>query len=119
MQNILLKKNKKFQTYQLKSSKGLQVVIKGIDASVEPREIKEALEELGYSTKNVTNIFNKNKVPQPMFRVQLEPNTRKLKKSETHPIYSMKYLLHCRITVHELSRILAHKDVLQTALSMC
>ena len=27
------------------------------------KEIKEALEELGYSTKNVTNIFNKNKVP--------------------------------------------------------
>ena len=29
-------------TYQLKSSKGLQVVIKAIDASVGPREIKEA-----------------------------------------------------------------------------
>ena len=97
----LTEKNKNFYTCQLKISKGLQVVIKGIDASVEPREIKEALEELGYSTKNVTNIFNKNKVPQPMFRVELEPNTRKFKKSETHPIYSMKYLLHRSITVEE------------------
>ena len=69
-------------TYQLKSSKGLQVVIKGIDASVEPREIKEALEKLGNSTKNVTNIFNKNKVPQAMFRIELKPNTRKLKIAE-------------------------------------
>ena len=49
--------------------------------------IKKALEELGHSIKNVTNIFNKTKVPQPMFRVELEPNTRKFKKSETHPIY--------------------------------
>ena len=36
-----------------------------------------------------------------MFRVDMEPNTRKLKKIETHPIYSMKYLLHRCITVEE------------------
>ena len=42
-------------------------------------EVKEALADLGYSIKNVTNIFNKDKEPQPMFRVELEPDSRKLK----------------------------------------
>ena len=36
-----------------------------------------------------------------MFRVELELDTRKLKKSKTHSIYSMKYLLHHLITVEE------------------
>ena len=97
----LTDKNKNFYTYQLKSSKGLKVVLKGIDSCVDPSEIKEALEELGYSTKSVINIFNKQKIPQPMFKVELEPDNRKLKKNETHPIYSIKYLIHRRITVEE------------------
>ena len=36
-----------------------------------------------------------------MYRDELEPDSRKVKKNETHPIYSMKYLLHRRITVEE------------------
>ena len=42
--------HKKFYTYQLKSSKGLQIVIKSIDASLEQKQIKESLEELGYNS---------------------------------------------------------------------
>ena len=48
--------------------------------TLDPREIKDALEELGYSIKSVVNIFNKQKIPQPMFKVELEPDNRKLKK---------------------------------------
>ena len=70
--NYLNEENRSFYTHQLKSSKGLQVIIIGIDSSVESREVKEALEDLGYNIKNVYNIFNKNKQPQPMFRVELE-----------------------------------------------
>ena len=33
--------------------------------------------------------------------MELEPDTRKLKKNQTHPIYSMKYLLHRRIREDE------------------
>ena len=77
---FLTEKNKKFYTYQLKSSKGLKVIFKGVDSCVDPREIKDALEELGYSIKSVVNIFNKQKIPQPMFKVELEPDNRKLKK---------------------------------------
>ena len=63
--------------------------------------VKEALEELGYKIKTVFNIFNKNKVPQPLFKIELEPDNSKLKKNETHPIYSIKYLMHRKITVEE------------------
>ena len=69
---------RKVQNYlkEHKSSKGLQVVITDIDSSVESREVKEALEQLGYNIKNVNTIFNKNKQPLTMFRVELEPDAR-------------------------------------------
>ncbi|GBP10733.1 Nucleic-acid-binding protein from transposon X-element [Eumeta japonica] len=71
-----LDKNKKdYYTYQLKSAKGMQIVLKGIDSCVDPLE--------------------------PMFRVELEPNDIKLKKNEIHPIYDLKFLLHRKITVEE------------------
>jgi len=91
--------NKNFYTYQLKSSKGITVVIKGIDSDVDPNEIKEALGEQGFHAKAVTNIFNKKKEPQPIFRVELLPDSTKLKKNEDHPIYKIQYLLHRRITI--------------------
>lgn len=97
----LTDEKKNFYTYQLKSSKGLMVVVKGIESSVQPEEIKEALEELGYKIKNVVNIFNRDKIPQPMFRVELEPDNRKFKRNETHPIYTLQYLIHRRISVEE------------------
>ena len=99
--HYLNENRKNFYTYQLKSSKGLVIVIKGIESSVETNEIKEALEELGYQIKVVVNIFNRDKIPQPMFRVELEPDDRKLKKNETHPIYSLRYLLNRRVTIEE------------------
>lgn len=95
------KVKKNFYTYQLKSGKGLQVVLKGIDPSVEPEEIKCSLQHNGFKIKSVVNIRNRERVPQPIFRVELEPNDIKLKKNEVHPIYNIKYLLHRRIVVEE------------------
>ena len=46
-------------------------------------------------------VFNKNKPPQAMFWVELEPDTKKLMQSETYSTYLMKYWLHHRITVEE------------------
>ena len=91
--------NKNFYTYQLKSSRGITIVLKGIDSDVDPNEIKDALGDLGFHAKSVTNIFNKNKEPQPMFRVELLPDLVKSKKNEDHPVYKIQYLLHRRITV--------------------
>lgn len=91
-----------YYTYQLKSAKGLLVVIKGIDSSVPADEIKEALESEGYEVKSVHNIINKNKVPQPIFRVEISYNSSRLKKkSDTHPIYGLRYLLNRKIVVEE------------------
>ena len=90
---------KKFYTYQLKSSKGISAVIKGIEPDVDPEEIKEALGDSGFHVKAVINIVNRNKVPQPMFKVDLLANTQILKKNEVHPIYKLQFLLHRRVTV--------------------
>ncbi|XP_017470172.1 PREDICTED: nucleic-acid-binding protein from mobile element jockey-like [Rhagoletis zephyria] len=59
---------KNFYTYQLKSSKGLQVVIKGIESSVPIGDIAHALEKAGFAVKNVVNIINRAKIAQPMFK---------------------------------------------------
>lgn len=92
---------KSFYTYQLKSSKGLQVVLKGIDSCVDPLELKSELEHKGFKVKVVVNIQNREHIPQPLFRVELEPGDLQLKKNEVHPIYNLRYLLHRRITVEQ------------------
>lgn len=63
--------------------------------------MKEALENDGFKVKTVINIINREKLPQPLFRVELEPGDIKLKKGEIHPIYNVKYLLYRRVTVEE------------------
>lgn len=91
-----------YYTYQLKSAKGLIVVIKGIDSSVPTNEIKSALETEGYEVKSIHNILNRDKIPQPLFRVEIAFHVSQLKnKREVHPIYNLKYLLNRRVTVDE------------------
>lgn len=85
---------KTYCTYQLKRAKGLQVVIKGFEPTVTPDEITAAL-------KSVTNILNRNKQPQPLFKVELEPEAKMVKRNEVHPIYKLQLLLHRQITVEE------------------
>jgi len=92
---------KNFYTYQLISSIGLQDVLKGIESDVTPAEITMALQEKGFSAKTVFNILNRDRKPQPLFKVELEPENKPLKKYEVHPIYNLQFLLHRRITVEE------------------
>ena len=99
--NYLTETKKNFYTYQLKSSKGLQVILKGIEPDVTSAEITSALKEKGFHAARVSNIINKNKKPQPLFKVELEPDSKTLKKNEVHPIYKLQLLLHRRITVEE------------------
>lgn len=96
---IDMKKN--FYTYQLKSCRGLAVVVKGIDSDVPPNEVKEALEARGFNVRSVSNILNRGKVPQPMFKVDLFPDALRLKANEVHPIYKVDLLLHRRVVVEE------------------
>lgn len=90
---------KHYYTYQLKSQKGLVVMLKGIESYVDPNDIQAALVEKGFHCKSITNIFNREKVPQPLFRLELEPDNKKVK--EKHAIFALKYLLHRRITIEE------------------
>lgn len=101
LSKYLTENKKNFYTYQLKSSKGLQVVLKGIESDVTPEEITKALQEKGFTAKTVFNILNRDKKPQPLFKVELEPENKPLKKYEVHPIYNLQFLLHRRITVEE------------------
>ncbi|XP_017492099.1 PREDICTED: nucleic-acid-binding protein from mobile element jockey-like, partial [Rhagoletis zephyria] len=64
-------------------------------------KVLEALKEQGFNPKAAVNIFNRNKIPQPMFKVELEPENKPLGKNDVHPIYKLQYLLHRRITVEE------------------
>ncbi len=86
--------NVEYYTYQLKEDKPYCIVIRNIHHSVEPKEIKEALSNEGYETRNVTNIKNwRTKEPLSMFFVDLEP-TENVKK-----IYELEYLLHAKVKV--------------------
>lgn len=88
-----------YYTYQLKSQKGLSVIIKGIEANVNPAEIKEELEQKNFKVKSIINIFNKDKIPQPMFKVEIDLENQKIKGK--HKIYDLKYLLYRRVIVEE------------------
>ncbi|XP_039968600.1 uncharacterized protein LOC120780377 [Bactrocera tryoni] len=67
---FLSNNNKNYYSYQLKSTEGLVVVIKDIESSVDSNDVKEELEECGFSIKSVINIFHRNKVPQPIITVE-------------------------------------------------
>jgi len=49
------------------------VVLKGIGLDVTAKEVIDALKEKRFSAKNVSNIINRKKESQPLFRVELEP----------------------------------------------
>lgn len=101
--------NKHYYTYQLKSARGLSVVIKGLESDTNTDEIKEDLEHQGFKVKNIMNIFNKNKAPQPMFKVELEVEGSKTE-AKNHPIYKLRYVLYRKISVEEPHK---RKSVLQ------
>jgi len=100
------------------------VVLKGIETDVTAKEGIDALKKKGFSAKNVSNIINRKKEPQPLFRVKLEPDSRVWKKKEGHPIYNLQYLLQRRINVeepqkrHKLSGVWTHQGTLLTSNSL-
>jgi len=57
------------------------VVLKGIEPDITAKEVIGALKEKGFSAKNVSYITNRKQDPQPLFRVELEPDSRVLKKN--------------------------------------
>lgn len=68
---------------------------------MKPDEIIEALKVKNCFAKTAINILNKDKVPQLLFKIELEPEVQALKKNKIHPIYNLQYLLHRMITVYQ------------------
>lgn len=84
----------KFYTYQIKSERAFKVVIRNLHHSINTDEIKEALQDEGFSVRNVVNIRHRlTKAPLPMFFIDLEPV------GDYKKIYDLKILLHHRIIV--------------------
>jgi len=54
------------------------VVLKGIEPDVTAKEVIDAIKEKGFFAKNVSNIINRKRKPQPLFWVELEPDSRVL-----------------------------------------
>ncbi|XKL61541.1 hypothetical protein PGB90_008598 [Kerria lacca] len=65
--SVFRARNIKFFTYQLKSERAFKVVIRNLHSSINPDEIKEALQSVGFVVRNVT------KNPLPLYFVDLEP----------------------------------------------
>lgn len=83
-----------FYTFQLKTERAFKVVIRQIHSSVQPDEIKSALEEIGFNCRNVTNIRHwRTKEPLPLFFIELEPDDK------SKEIYQLHSLLHMQIKV--------------------
>lgn len=91
----------KYYTYRLKILRGITVVIKGIEIGVDTEEILMELEKQNFSVTSVTNIINREKKPQPLYKVEIEPPSTKLKPGEVHPIYNLRLLMNRAIQVEE------------------
>jgi len=52
-------------------------------------KLPNAFHENGFNVKSVINILNKDKKPQPLFKVELDPSSQTLKRNEVHPIYNL------------------------------
>lgn len=90
----LRKINVEFYTYQLKSERAFKVVIRQLHSSIQPAEVKAALEEVGFNCRNVSNIRHwRTKEPLPLFFVDLEPDEK------AREIYQLRSLLHMQIKV--------------------
>jgi len=85
-----------YHTYQAREDKAFRIVIRNLHPTTPTSEVGVAIEELGYSVRQVTNIIHKTtKRPLPIFFVDLEPaqiNTEIIKQTS---------LLHTKITVEE------------------
>jgi hypothetical protein len=84
-----------FHTYQLPEDKAYRAVIRGLHSSIATDDIKQELQERGFTVRSVTNVISRDKINLPLFFVDLEPD----KMNST--IFDLTTMLHSRITVEE------------------
>jgi len=68
------------------------------------------LKEKGFIAKNFINIVNRNKKPQPLFKVELEPESRALRKNE------VKYCLRTALDFGQSAYLVEASTILNHAL---
>jgi hypothetical protein len=86
-------KDTEFYSYQPKKDRRFRVVLKNLHSSTDKEDIKIAIEELHHKVINVWNIQNsRTKQALSMWNIELES------RENNKDIYSVKYLLHCRIS---------------------
>ncbi len=84
--------NMRHYTYQLKQDRAFKVVLRGLHSSVAEADIKEAIEEQGFTVRSVSIIrHHRTKEPLPLFFANLEPV------SGVKIIYDTQYLLHTKV----------------------
>lgn len=93
----LLKKIKaQYHTYELQSDKPLRVVIRNLHPSTPETDITTALEEIGHSVRNVTNVkHHQTKTPLPLFFIDIDP------KESNSDIFAITSLLHTKVKIEE------------------
>lgn len=84
-------------TYQLKSARAIQAVIKGLDPRTKSEDIMNELKDLKFNPRAVNVIRNRRKEATSMFIVDLEPETEK--KKGHHPIFDVTRLLHMVVKI--------------------
>jgi hypothetical protein len=91
----LRENNAEFHTFQLSEDRPYRVVIRGLHPSIDTNEIKTSLANEGFEVKAVTNVLSLEKLPLPLFYVDL------IRSKKSEEIFSLQFLLQTKITVEE------------------
>lgn len=92
----LKEKNAQYHTYQSQEDKAYRIVIRNLHPTTPTEEIGIAIEEIGFSVRQVTNVRHKTtKINLPIFFVDLEPATINT------DIFSVTSLLHTKVIIEE------------------
>jgi len=103
--HFLKEKEAQYHTYQLREEKSYRVVIRILHPSTPTFDIGIAIEDKGYTVRQVTNVIHKTpKVKLPIFFIDLEP--AEINKE----IFNLTSLLHTRVKIEEPH---IRKDIVQ------
>jgi hypothetical protein len=89
---VLAEKQAEFHTYKSKEERNYRVVLKNMQYSINPEDIKMGTEKLGHSIRNIWNIKQyRTELPLFMFFVELQPAPN------NKDIFNVKYIQQCKI----------------------
>ena len=85
-----------FHTYQLKQDRAYRVILRNLHHTTPIEEIKNELLAHGHTTRNITNVLQRNtKLPLPLFFIDLEPAIN------NKDIFSISFLYYTKIKIEE------------------